>query len=85
MVLPRLIKLSPVYSGLTNYLFEWDNAEIRTSKETADLVNILASNFEVDSEWVSQQTGVPILGLKTQLTANTVDQKATDDLKKKAK
>lgn len=87
MILPRLIKLSPVYAGLANYLFEWDNSEIRTSKETADLVDILANNFEVDFEWVSQQTGVPILGLKGPLTpeGGTTTDKSKDELKKKAK
>jgi hypothetical protein len=49
---------------LSNHYFEWDNAEIRTSKETAELVNILGNQFEIDPEWVEQQTGVPILGQK---------------------
>jgi hypothetical protein len=65
LVLPRLIKLSSVYSGLNGHTFIWDNAEVRTSKETAELVDILGTQFEIDPEWVSQQTGVPILGLKT--------------------
>ena len=64
LVFIRLIKLSPVYSALSNHYFEWDNAEIRTSKETAELVNILGNQFEIDPEWVEQQTGVPILGQK---------------------
>lgn len=81
-VFPRLLKLSPVYSGLTNHLFEWDNTEIRTSKETADLVNVLGNQFEIDPEWVSQQTGVPILGQKT---ANAPVNYTQQELKKKAK
>ena len=67
-VLPRLVKLSSVYSGFSTHYFEWDNAEIRTSKETAELVNILGTQFEIDPEWVEQQTGVPILGQKSPLT-----------------
>ena len=63
-VFPRLVKLSSIYSALSNHYFEWDNAEIRTSKETAELVNILGNQFEIDPEWVEQQTGVPILGQK---------------------
>ena len=65
-VFPRLVKLSPVYSGLSNHYFDWDNAEIRTSKETAELVDILGHQFEIDPDWVGQQTGVPILGQKMQ-------------------
>jgi hypothetical protein len=81
-VFPRLVKLSSIYSALSNHYFEWDNAEIRTSKETAELVNILGNQFEIDPEWVEQQTGVPILGQKT---ANTpVDPLATAEAKKKS-
>lgn len=82
LVFPRLIKLSPVYSGLANNYFEWDNAEIRTSKETADLVDVLGKTFDVDPEWVTQQTGVPILGLKS--AATPVDPLAVADAKKKS-
>lgn len=82
LVFPRLIKLSPVYSDLTGQYFEWDNAEIRTSKETAELVTLLGTQFEIDSDWVSQQTGVPILGQKT---ANTPVDPLQMELKKKVK
>jgi Protein of unknown function (DUF935) len=81
-VFPRLVKLSSIYADLSNHYFEWDNAEIRTSKETAELVDILGNQFEIDPEWVEQQTGVPILGQKT---ANTpVDPLATAEAKKKS-
>jgi hypothetical protein len=81
-VFPRLVKLSSIYSALSNHYFEWDNAEIRTSKETAELVDILGNQFEIDPEWVEQQTGVPILGQKT---ANTPVDPTQQELKKKAK
>jgi len=63
-VFPRLKKLSQVYGALEGHYFEWDNSEIRSAKETADLVAILAKDFDVDFEWVSQETGVPITGQK---------------------
>jgi hypothetical protein len=81
-VFPRLVKLSSIYSALSNHYFEWDNAEIRTSKETAELVDILGNQFEIDPEWVEQQTGVPILGQKTANT--TVDPLASAEAKKKS-
>ncbi len=80
-VIPRLIKLSPMYSGLNGQTFIWDNAEIRTSKETAELVDILGNQFEIDPEWVEQQTGVPILGQKA--AAGSTDPLALDAAKKK--
>jgi phage gp29-like protein len=64
-ILPMLVKLSPVYSPLAGHYFEWDNAEIRTAKETAELLDILGNKYDVDPEWVEQQTGVPIIGLKS--------------------
>jgi hypothetical protein len=82
MVIPRLIKLSPVYSGLNGQTFIWDNAEIRTSKETAELVNILGNQFDIDPEWVEQQTGVPILGQKA--TPGSADPLAAAEAKKKS-
>lgn len=82
MVFPRLVKLSPVYSALGTHFFEWDNAEIRTSKETADLVDILGNQFEIDPEWVTQQTGIPIIGQKTATVP--VDPLAAADAKKKS-
>jgi hypothetical protein len=82
MVIPRLIKLSPVYSGLNGQTFIWDNAEIRTSKETAELVNILGNQFDIDPEWVEQQTGVPILGQKA--APGSADPLAAAEAKKKS-
>lgn len=82
MVFPKLVKLSAVYSGLSTHFFEWDNAEVRTSKETAELVDILGTQFEIDPEWVSQQTGIPILGQKSATVP--VDPLVAADAKKKS-
>lgn len=81
-VFPRLVKLSPIYSGLSNHYFDWDNAEIRTSIETAELVDVLGQQFEIDPEWVEQKTGVPILGQKKGNAP--VDPLANADAKKKS-
>lgn len=64
-VFPRLVKLSPVYAPLEKHYFEWDTKEVMTKMEVADLVVKLSSGFEVDPEWVEQQTGVPIIGAKS--------------------
>lgn len=67
-LIPRLIKLSPAYSVLQNHYFEWDNSETQTIKETADLVNLLSSHFNLDPEEVSQKVGLTILSQKTSST-----------------
>lgn len=73
-VFPRLVKLSPVYKALEKHYFEWDNQESMTKMEIADLVVKLGQTFEIDPEWVEQETGVPILGFKQSISAG-VDQK----------
>lgn len=73
-VFPRLVKLSPVYKALEKHYFEWDNQENMTKMEIADLVVKLGQTFEIDPEWVEQETGVPILGFKQSISAG-VDQK----------
>lgn len=73
-VFPRLVKLSPVYKALEKHYFEWDNQENMTKMEIADLVVKLGQTFEIDPEWVEQETGVPILGFKQSISAGA-DQK----------
>ena len=63
-LIPRLIKLSPVYSGLDNYTFEWDEAETLNLDELIDAVISLSSFYEIDVEYLSKKTGIPINGLK---------------------
>lgn len=67
-VFPRLVKLSPVYAPLQNHYFDWDNQEPMTKMEVAELVVKLNQAYDVDPEWVEQQTGVPILGLKSNIS-----------------
>jgi SPP1 gp7 family putative phage head morphogenesis protein len=68
-LIPRLVKLSPVYSGLENYTFEWDEAETLSLNELIDAVISLSSFYEIDIEYLSEKTGIPINGLK-QLVPN---------------
>lgn len=75
-VFPRLVKLSPVYAPLANHYFDWDAQEMMTKKEIADLAVLLGQVYEVDPEWVEQQTGVPIIGFRNNLPI------PADDLKK---
>lgn len=63
-LIPRLIKLSPVYVPLQNHYFEWDNAEVFDSAKLADLVTKFGQHFYIDPEYIQQKTGIPILGIK---------------------
>ena len=79
---PRLMKLSPVYSVLKGHYFQWDNTETKTVEEVANLINILATNFNLDPEEVALKTGFTILGQKSTSFAPTVPE--TEEVKKKS-
>lgn len=62
----RLLLISPAYSQLKNYRFEWDDSKEMTANEIVDMVQKLSSSgFNVDLKFVSDKTGIPILGMKT--------------------
>lgn len=61
---PRLIKLSPVYAPFANYTFEWDNTESLGQKDIIDIISKIGNLFEIDPEYVTSLTGIPILGTK---------------------
>ncbi|MDQ8012029.1 MAG: DUF935 family protein [Flavobacterium nitrogenifigens] len=79
-LIPRLIKISPVYSVLQGHYFEWDNTTTQTPKEVAEILAILATLFELDPEEVSQKTGFKILGQKT--NALPTSEQTEEDKKK---
>lgn len=64
-VIPRLIKLSPVYSVLQNHYFEWDIAESLTPEQITNMINTLSANFELDIDEIAEKTGFKILGQKS--------------------
>lgn len=80
-VIPRLIKLSPVYSVLQNHYFEWDVAESLTPEQITNMINTLSANFELDIEEVAEKTGFKILGQKSNGYSASQE---TDDNKKKS-
>jgi len=63
-LIPRLVKLSPIYAGLENYTFEWDDTETLNLDELIDAVVSLSAHYEIDIEYLSEKTGIPITGLK---------------------
>lgn len=71
-LIPRLIKLSPFYSALTNLTFEWDDTENLSLNEYIEAVKNLSTTYEIDYAELAKRTGIPITGIK-----NTIDQAST--------
>ena len=70
-LIPRLIKLSPIYAPLQNHYFQWDNAEVFDATKLADLVVKFGTQFHIDPEYIERKTGIPILGIKENITYET--------------
>ena len=70
-LIPRLIKLSPIYTPLQNHYFQWDNAEVFDATKLADLVVKFGTQFHIDPEYIERKTGIPILGIKENITYET--------------
>ncbi|PWA10961.1 phage portal protein family protein [Flavobacterium laiguense] len=61
----RLQLISPTYSVLKNYTFDWDDSKEMTAAELVEMVGKLSTaGFEVDTKFISDKTGIPIVGLK---------------------
>lgn len=62
----RLQLISPVYGVLKNYTFDWDDSKEQTTAEIVDLISKLsAAGFQPDIQFVTDKTGIPITGMKT--------------------
>jgi hypothetical protein len=63
-LIPRLALISPIYSPLANLSFEWDDAEEMTIQEFIDNVSKLAKDFELNTEEITNRTGITIIKQK---------------------
>ena len=63
-IIPRLVKISPVYSVFEGCKLEWDDHETLTLKEYIDAIKNLAYTFDFDPEEVAAMTGLPIVSVK---------------------
>lgn len=64
-LIPLLVKLSPVYSFLKDYRFEWDDEDEMTVDKLLKIVEKLGIYFDFDPEQIEQITGLKILGVKS--------------------
>jgi len=65
IIIPKLVKISPVYRPLENLTLEWDDTETLGIKDYIEAINKLAYTFEFDPEEVAKRTGLPIIGQKS--------------------
>ena len=79
-LIPLLVKLSPVYSFLKDYRFEWDDEDEMTVDKLLKIVEKLGIYFDFDPEQIEQITGLKILGVKS----TTPAEPTTPASKKKA-
>lgn len=64
-LIPLLKNISPVYSALEGYTFCWDDFKELSAQDTIEaVVKLEGSGHQVDSEFITQKTGIPIIGRK---------------------
>lgn len=63
-LIPLLVKLSPAYSILANFDFEWDDEDEMTVDKLIKIIQALGGYFDFDPEQIEQITGLKILGIK---------------------
>lgn len=80
-LIPRLIKLSPIYFPLQNHYFEWDDTEVQTQEDVRNMINTLAPYFELDTEEIAQKTGLKIIAQKSETSTIPLEQQ--EEIKKK--
>lgn len=65
IIIPKLVKISPVYKPLERLKLKWDDTESLSITDYIEAINKLAYTFEFDHKEVAKKTGLPIIGQKT--------------------
>lgn len=78
----RLQLISPIYGVLKNYTFDWDDSKEMTPAEIVEMVGKLSTaGFEVDTKFITDKTGIPIVGLKQEPTTQLATLESTQKKK----
>lgn len=80
-LIPLLLKLSPIYSFLADFTYEWDDEDEMTVDKLIKIITALGGLFDFDPDQIEQITGLKILGIKT--GSSTPETKPADPSKKK--
>lgn len=83
-LIPLLLKLSPVYYLLKDYVFEWDDEDEMTVDKLIKIISALGKYFDFDPDQIEQITGLKVLGIKTAPEGAQGEQKRSESSKKKA-
>lgn len=67
MLIPRMIQYG---YDLVGCEYDWDQSVQLTVNETVDYVIKLSDVYDIPSEWVTEKTGIPIIGTKKQPQAD---------------
>lgn len=67
-LIPRLMKISSAYSKLNGHYFEFDETFELEPSVLIDKAIALSQYYELDLEYITKRTGIPILGIKEQST-----------------
>ena len=63
-LLPKLARLSPLYKAATAYRFAWDETESLSLPQLIETVSQLSAYYQIDTQYLSEKTGIPIKGPK---------------------
>lgn len=68
----RLELISPVYKGISNYKFEWDESKELSPEDLVEtVVKLSTAGYDVDIEYITKQTGIPVIGIRQAIQNNT--------------
>lgn len=77
-LLPRLVKLSPVYAPFATHNFDWQEKE-EDKKELSETVANLAPHFVMDPEELSQRIGITLVSQKSSAILATEEEEEEEE------
>lgn len=66
-LIPRLKLISSAYSGLEGHHMDWDEMYDLPVDKLIEAVTKLGTQYNIDPEYITEKTGIPILGVKQNL------------------
>ncbi|MCT4580827.1 MAG: DUF935 family protein [Flavobacteriales bacterium] len=74
-LLPRLNNLG--VGNFEGYSFDWDTTEELSLIDLIDTVTKLSGSYEIDTEYITEKTGIPIIGIKS--SSNNTQELSEDE------
>ena len=70
-----LINLGGIYPKLNGYQFDWDDAVELTKEQIIDAIPKMSSSYILDTDYITEKTGIPILGTIQAAPSSEEDEK----------